>query len=175
MPTPELVCWDSDAFLSYLNKQTDDDRLIRCQATLDRAHAGQVRIVCSALALAEVIKMKHRKPVTRDDEQTVIDFFANEFIVVRNVDRFIAEQARAIVWRNGVDPKDAIHVATAIAVKAAALETFDLGLLKKTDQIGSPVLTIRKPATPLSVGLFFEDDPTDATELDRAQEERHDR
>lgn len=57
--------------------------------------------------------------------------------------RSIAEGARDLVWRHSVRPKDAIHVATALAAKCSTLETFDDGLLKQTNTIGDPSLVIR--------------------------------
>jgi predicted nucleic acid-binding protein len=61
------------------------------------------------------------------------------------VTRAIAEDAQDLVWGNDIRPKDAIHVATALEVRATALETFDEDLLKK---FGVRGLTIRKPIPP---------------------------
>ena len=48
-----------------------------------------------------------------------------KFIAVRNVTRAISETAREFVRSNGVAPKDAIHVATAVSSKVSTFETFD--------------------------------------------------
>jgi predicted nucleic acid-binding protein len=81
-------------------------------------------------------------------------FFRRSYFRVRNVTRKIAEQAQQIYWNDGVMPKDAIHVATALNEAVPVLETFDDALLKKTGRIGSPPLTIRKPIAPLQKDMF---------------------
>ena len=67
---------------------------------------------------------------------------------LRNVTRVVSESAQELVWDHGVRPKDAIHVATALEAQVQALETFDDGLLKKSETIGVPPLLIRKPIAP---------------------------
>ena len=59
--------------------------------------------------------------------------------------RRLAESARDLVWDHGVAPKDAIHVASALAAKAGVLNTFDGPLIGKSGQIGSPALNIEEP------------------------------
>jgi uncharacterized protein (DUF2344 family) len=73
---------------------------------------------------------------------------------IRNVTRAVSENAQDLVWTQGIRPKDAIHVATALHAGAAALETFGVELLKKTGTIGNPTLIIRKPIPPAQKGLF---------------------
>jgi predicted nucleic acid-binding protein len=75
-------------------------------------------------------------------------FFRRNTFRVRGVTRSISESARDIFWLQGIAPKDAIHVATAVDAKASALETFDGGLLKKTGLVGNPPLLIRQPIAP---------------------------
>lgn len=43
-------------------------------------------------------------------------------------------------------PKDAIHVATALDAQVDQLDTFDEGLLKKSQAIGNPPLVIGRPS-----------------------------
>lgn len=144
--TPELIYWDSDAFLGWL--QAEKGKVELCQGTLDRAKAGEVVIFTSALTLSEVLWMKGAPKVTKDKATTVRRFFRHSYIRVRNVTRAISESAQDLVWDESVKPKDAIHVATALDAKVAALETFDEGLLKKSGKIGQPSLVIRKPIGP---------------------------
>ena len=59
-----------------------------------------------------------------------------------------------MVWTQGIRPKDAIHVATALDGHVNVLETFDDGLLAKTGTIGNPPLVIRKPMPPAQGTLF---------------------
>lgn len=48
--------------------------------------------------------------------------------------------AQVHVWEDDIKPKDAIHVATALALGANALETFDQGLIGKSGKVGAPLL-----------------------------------
>lgn len=116
-----------------------------CRAVLDAAEAGQVLIVTSALTIAEVLAMRGRQPVSANVRDAVKAFFRRDYIAVENVSRRIAESARDFVWDYGVDPKDALHVATAVASRVDQFNTFDVKLLKKSGVIGSPPLLIQKP------------------------------
>lgn len=142
----ERIYWDSDAFLGLF--QEEPGKVDLCKGTLERANDGEVVIFASALTIAEVLWLKGgpRLPATKAD--IVRKFFRHSYIRVRNVTRAIAEDAQGLVWNNGIKPKDAIHVATALDVEATALETFDEQLLSKSGQIGNPPLIIRKPKPP---------------------------
>lgn len=148
----ELVYWDSDAFLGWL--QSEAGKVELCAGTLKRAEQGEVLILASALTLAEVLWMRGAPPIPRDKAEIVRKFFRRSHFRIRNVTRAISESAQDLVWTQGIRPKDAIHVATALDAHAYALETFDEGLLGKTGQIGTPALIIRKPLPPAQPGLF---------------------
>lgn len=147
-----MIYWDSDAFLGWL--QSEPGKAELCEGTLLRADAGEVLIVTSTLAIAEVLWMRNAPPVSKDKADIVRKFFRRSSIRLRNVTRVVAESAQELVWDHGVRPKDAIHVATALEAKVQALETFDDGLLKKSGTIGVPPLLIRKPIAPAQKKLF---------------------
>lgn len=105
-------------------------------------------ILTSTLTMAEVLWMKNAPAIPQAKSLLVRRFFRRSYIRLRNVTRTVSETAQDLVWKDGVKPKDAIHVATALESKAYALETFDAGLLKKSATIGDPVLIIRKPIPP---------------------------
>ncbi len=69
---------------------------------------------------------------------------------MREVDRFIAEDARQLVWDKNVKPKDAIHLATALRqdVVLDQFDTFDHGLIKLSRALGDPPLVIGYPSLP---------------------------
>ena len=87
-------------------------------------------------------------------------FFRHERIVVRELDRFIAKDARALVWNHNVKPKDAIHLATALKRDLAIeqLDTFDEPLIALSGKLGEPPLIIGKPNMESALPLF-ENDP----------------
>lgn len=139
----DQIYWDSDPFLGWL--QEEEGKFDLCQGTIKQAEEGGILIVTSALTLAEVLYQKRKEVITADKKDRVIGLFQNEFIAVRNVTRAIAEAARDLVWSNGIAPKDAIHVATAVSLKLSTLETFDAELIGQSGKIGAPPLIIRAP------------------------------
>src|SRR5262245_30113871 len=148
----QLIYWDSDCFLGWF--QEEPDKVELCQGTLARADAGNVLIVTSTLTIAEVLWMKHAPPIPDVKANLVRGFFRRSYIRVRNVTRTIAEGAQDLVWSNGIKPKDAIHVATALDARVTVLETFDDDLIGKSGQVGNPPLIIRRPI-PSEQGELF--------------------
>jgi predicted nucleic acid-binding protein len=148
----ELIYWDSDAFLGWL--QSEPGKAELCEGTLLRADAGEVLIVTSTLTIAEVLWMRNAPPISKEKADIVRKFFRRSSMRLRNVTRVVSESAQELVWDHGVRPKDAIHIATAIEAKVHALETFDDGLLKKSGIIGAPPLLIRKPIAPAQKKLL---------------------
>jgi predicted nucleic acid-binding protein len=138
----EIRYWDANAFLAYFLEEAD--RVDSCEAVLEDAEKGKILIVTSALTLAEVLALRGAKRLRPNPKlkKKVIEFFKNEYIAVQNVTREIAELARDLVWDKGIKPKDAIHVASAIAAEAPVFETYDKPLRKKGPKVG---LIIREP------------------------------
>jgi predicted nucleic acid-binding protein len=113
---------------------------------LNAAEEGKVEIVISALTIAEVLALRGKQPIPSERAETLRRFFRRQFFLTVDVDRFIAERARELVWGLGIKPKDAIHVATALSVSVSYFDTFDSGLLAKSGKVGGePPLTICKP------------------------------
>jgi len=148
----ELVYWDSDAFLGWLQAERGKTEL--CAGSLKRADKGEIVIVTSALTLAEVLWMRGAPRIPEAKAEIVRKFFRRSYMRVRNVTRATSESAQDLVWSHGIKPKDAIHVATALDANAAALETFDEQLIGKSGSVGNPGLLIRKPIPPAQGGLF---------------------
>ena len=86
-------------------------------------------------------------------EDTIRDFFQQEYIRLANVDRAIAESARDLVWAHSVRPPDCIHLATAIRHRADALDSFDTDVLALDGQLGDPPLRITRPDLSYQVQL----------------------
>lgn len=129
--------------LAFLKEEPGNVEL--CQEVIGEASKGEVLIVTSTLSIAEVLWVKGKEKIPEKDRQLVRDFFRHEWIFVHEVDRKIAHSAQDVVWDYNVRPKDAVHVATAMAVEADCLDTFDDGLLNHSGQIGDPGLLVCKP------------------------------
>lgn len=130
--------WDSVAFLAWL--QNEAGRVDGCRDTLERARAGEIVIVTSALTLTEVLWTKEGPRLTEDKAEILNGFFRRSYLKVINLDRAIAQKAQKHVWHDGIKPKDSIHLATALHMQCGVLETYDSDLLKKAGQFGGLVI-----------------------------------
>lgn len=143
MPNNTLVYWDSMVFIYRI--QRHPAWVADLELFTEAAERGEIRIVTSAWTMAEVVKTEAAL-LSLEQEQMIVAFFENDYVVVRNVDRFVAELARNIVRDHNVPPRDAIHVATAILADVGVMYTNDLEhLLPKNGQIGNPPLRIEEP------------------------------
>lgn len=103
------------------------DRAEIAQNILDDAAAGRWSVFTSTFTLAEVIKDRRRLPLTLSEEQRIDDFFKHEYIKLVVLDRELAELARKVARLHGFRPPDAVHMASAIKVRADELLTWDEG------------------------------------------------
>ena len=149
--------WDSVTFLGWLAEEPD--KVEDCRPVIEAAEAGTITIVTSALTIPEVlwIKSHPEKKIPVKNAKKVEAFFRHSWIVIREVDRFIGEAARDLVWDKNIKPKDAIHLATALNrdVDYDQFDTFDGDLIKLSGSLGDPPLTIGRPNLPMK--LPFED------------------
>lgn len=154
--------WDAVAFLGWLAEEPD--KVNECRPVIEAAESGTITLVTSALTLAEVLWLKGQpnKKVSPQNATKIEAFFRHSWIVVREVDRFIAEAARGLVWAENIKPKDAIHLATALRhdVDYDQFDTFDGDLIKLSGTLGNPPLTIGRPNLPAKLP-FEEEEPED--------------
>ena len=147
----ELRYWDANAFLAYF--QEEEGRVDSCEAVLEMAEQGRVLIITSALTLAEVLALRGKKrlPPNPQMKKKVIGFFKNEYIAVQNVTREVAELSRDFVWDHGIKPKDAVHVASALAAEVTVFETYDRPLRNKGNKVTK--IKFREPPPRSQPGL----------------------
>ena len=150
--------WDSATFIAWLADETINDRAAKCRPVIKAAEAGELIIVTSSLTLVEVIHLRGHPAMTADKESLIRRFFEHEYIVVRQLDRRLAEESRTLIWQHGFKPKDAVHVATAVESRVDQLDTFDEELWLKSGMIGSPPLKIGEPDMPEQLELGDTDD-----------------
>ncbi|MGE3955835.1 MAG: type II toxin-antitoxin system VapC family toxin [Vicinamibacterales bacterium] len=144
-------------FLGWLS--AEPDKVPLCRPVLEAAESGNIVIVTSALTITEVLWIKGYEKISATHAKKIEAFFKHSWIVVRELDRFIAEDARELVWNKNVKPKDAIHLATALRqdVQLDQFDTFDNGLIRLSGTLGEPGLTIGPPGLPPK--LPFEAEP----------------
>ncbi len=133
MSETKRIYWDSDCLIAWLNKE--EERKSICEGTLLAAEQCKVLICISALSYTEVIKLKEHENVPKTAEQKIVDFFDNPFFEVYDVDQWVGTRARFLIWEYGLDPKDSIHVATALLNDIPELNTFDKQLLKLNNKL----------------------------------------
>ena len=137
--------WDSNCFIGYLADEEygRDARMGVIQAV----ERGELRLVTSAFTLVEVVKLKVKDgdvpPRMSSAQRASLEacFSPANGVVIVNVDVTTATKAREAVWDRGIDPKDAIHVGSALQFKESALSpddelvfhTFDKKLIKRAD------------------------------------------
>jgi predicted nucleic acid-binding protein len=135
-----------------------------CREVIRAAERGEIQIVTSAVALTEVIKLnKGPIEIPKQAEEQIKGFFKQEYIIVVQVTRSIAESARSLIWTfPGLRPKDALHAATALYAGIEFLHTFDDDFLPLDEKIGTPLLKIREPHMPQR-DLPLEPPPTESS------------
>ncbi len=138
----ELRYWDSSCFLAWLKEE--EDRVNQCGQVLNLVQNGNIELVTSTLTVAEVIQVRKKDKLPIEKRLNVEDLFNRPSIKMTALSLPIAIKARDVVWDHGIDPKDAVHVATAIKRKAQILETFDKSLISRGNEMGSKLL-FREP------------------------------
>ena len=123
------------------------------RAILSDWEAGDVTLVTSTLTMAEVLYVPGVQPAVRLDESRrgdLIDLFrpsGDRKLTLVELTRPIAEAARDLCWNHRVSPKDAVHVASALAARCAVLHTHDEDLQTRSRRVGGdPILEISPPA-----------------------------
>lgn len=137
-----LVYWDACVFLSWLKQKEEPENTKKCIGTIEAAKKDEIIIVTSAITLTEVVKIKRDKPLSKEDEEKIKILFESKFVSVVGLDRRIAEYARNLIWQYPhLNPKDSIHLATALKNNIPVLHSFDSHLLKLNEIIENIQIT----------------------------------
>ena len=152
----DIVYWDSATFVGLINKKTEAENCELSERVWNVAEEGNLFIVTSTLTIAEVIHMKGTPKLDADKRPIVNKLFQYPFIVQKPLTRIIAQLARDVVWDSKVNPKDAVHVATAAYYKIATLHTFDRGLLDQaTINVNGFLVNCKKPYAQPQIKMNF--------------------
>ncbi|MSU48526.1 MAG: PIN domain-containing protein [Opitutus sp.] len=161
--------WDSGVFCSYFNKEKGRYSVII--DLLKDAHSGKSEIVTSSFTLVEVLYVKNGTPIKQSQEEMLELFFQYPFIKIVNAERSICERARQFVWKYGMKPKDAVHIATAeFAGKIVTIHdlfSWDSDFTGLNGKIPSVTFPIREPYVDQAL-LPLEDQSNGAPDADKS-------
>lgn len=147
--------WDADTCFSWLKREGDEDRYLRCQAVLDAAASGKAQLFTSPWTLTEVLYFNDgRRNLKKRDREQIEAFFQNRYWTYLNLDRWVAAKATELFWEHHVSQKDAIHVASALIHEIEVLHTFDKGLISRSGEFAfknGAKLKIERPSFQLSL------------------------
>lgn len=146
----KAFCWDSNCFCAWFSEEPG--RYDVCAGIIDAARKEQVKLLTSAMTLVEVIKIPG--VYVAESEDRIADFFRNPYVVKVTLDWYVAVIARDLQRRYPLDARDAIHLATAVHVKADEFHTYDEELLKLDGKIPGVSLRIREPTFQYQTQLF---------------------
>ena len=136
--------WDSTCFIAILNDE--EPWSSTCQRILDKARQGALELVISPITMAETVRPKGSSaPIPKKHQQMVLDFFDNDFMHLRVIDRLVARRSLDLCWNLGLHPRDALHVAAALEERCNIFETMDSRI---TRQNGLEGMKIRNPFLP---------------------------
>ncbi len=126
---PRKIYWDSSCFICFLNKSESERRKI-CEDILRHASEGTLEIWTSTWTIVEVVRPKKTslpksRKLTPGEINKIEAMFKWKWIHKVQLDQLVAYDAVRIQRENGLKPADSIHAATAIRIKADALQRWD--------------------------------------------------
>ena len=154
---PEILYWDSCAFLSYVNEHPE--RTPALEALLERSSTGEIELYTSEISRVEVAfaaSEQKRRRLDPEMEARIDSLWADSNLVVTvECHRAISQAARNLIREaitRGWNPKplDAIHLATAqwlqsLGIEVSEFQTYDGRLSRYAPLVD---FDIREPHTP---------------------------
>lgn len=160
--------WDSCNFLSLI-AEDEVARADICQHILEDAEAHKTSIITSAFTIAEVIHPKGKSILTVAQESIIANFFLHEYVLIHDVTRAVAEDARKLSREHGLKPSDAIHLATALRADAAVFESWNINCFGRLS--GKVPIDIRIPTWEGNLEMPLKADSEDWGKLPKMGEE----
>lgn len=147
-----LVYWDSCLFIDYLNATPAGVEIVL--PLVEEARTGKITIVTSTFSLAEVAYASRELTEGLDPaiEDAIDSMFRDKsLLTLVEYDQEIGADARRLIRRTligakTIKPADALHLASAAAVGADALYTFDGDFLESADVLA--VVPAMRPEPP---------------------------
>jgi predicted nucleic acid-binding protein len=140
----QRVYWDANVFHALFSKEKG--RVENCERLYEAAKGGKLTIYTSAITFVECVWLKGLQRLSKEHEAVIQKFFMHHFIEIVNCDRFTGTDARRLLWQfSHLEPKDAIHVASALSQQVEILHSNDKDLLRLNGKLGSQQLKICEP------------------------------
>jgi len=124
--------WETSALIALI--ANEDGRGEDCRLLMKEAESGVYIAVTAAVSIPECTRERGRPPRYRQRD-TIDAFFERDFFEVIPVERFLSVEAKTLVWKYGLTPYDAVHLAAAIHAKCGMFYTYDADLLKLDGRI----------------------------------------
>ena len=106
--------WDSSVFVAFFNDESGRGNVV--ETLLNEGTDGKLTIITLSFACVEVLKLKEQKHLTKEQEEQISDLFQYPCIKLVDATRLICEAARHLIWKYAaLKPKDAVHIASALA------------------------------------------------------------
>lgn len=151
------ICWDSCTFVSYIEGTRDRIRDLR--AVFEEAINKEIRLAASAVCITEVAFVAAERsggPSPQVEREIDKLWMPGSPIQIIDYSQLIASKAQKLLRHKlandlHLKPLDAIHIATAMQIKATALHTFDERLWDWSSTAGvavqrpKPIQTLLEP------------------------------
>jgi predicted nucleic acid-binding protein len=141
---PERRYFDSNAIIHYVYNDPDAGPVV--EALLQEAAAGEWRVVVSAVSVVEVTRPRF-KSVDPAKQATILAFFEQPYIYIRDLDFILAEKAHNLLidylW---LHTRDAAHLAAAIDTGCGIFYTYETEIIDKFN--GEHGLLVQRPEMP---------------------------
>jgi predicted nucleic acid-binding protein len=128
--------WETSAWVGWGNDQHHTRSL--CTQLLREAVFGNFEIALSTLAIAEFA------PLSQEQEKALDMYLKKSSFIVISLNRSIAKLARELRGKyqdQGLKGVDAVHLASAIEVKADYLHTYNQHLLQLSPSVSEIIIT----------------------------------
>ncbi len=135
--------WDSCIVLGYLAGQKDIKT--DCDQLIQQAERGELEIMVSTIVQAEVAYLFEQAPSV-SDLKIIEEFFSRDYVITVAFDISLIKTVRQLIrGHKGLQPFDAILIATALQWQIPIIETTDNYLLSLNGKEGNPPLIICRP------------------------------
>ena len=114
---------DSSVYIAAIKNEPGRGDIAR--AILQDAEKGRIRVCASTFVIAEVLKAPGYEQLSVKEEETIADFFLHDFFDWADLDMVLARKARSLARECSLKPADAVHLATAIELRADCFLKWD--------------------------------------------------